>query len=59
MHKINFIPPLVIEILKASLGMPDHTQLNLQNQCIALIEMQVHTQNQIYTSFKCLRSYKF
>ena len=56
MHKINFIPPLVFEILKfqkslwACVAMPDHTQLNLHDQFITLIDMKLHAKNQLCTS---------
>ena len=40
-----------ITVLKASLGMPDHTHLNLYNQFITLTDMKLHAQNQVYTSF--------
>ena len=40
-----------IKVLKASLGMPDHTHINLNNQFITLIDMKLYAQNQIYTSF--------
>ena len=40
-----------ITVLKASLGMPDHTHLGLYNQFITLTDMKLHAQNQVYTSF--------
>ena len=36
---------------KASLGMPDHTYLNLHDQSITLIDTKLHVQNQLYTFF--------
>ena len=48
MHKINFIPPLVFEILKvliASLGMPDYTHLKSHHQFLRLIGMCLHAKN--------------
>ena len=36
---------------KASLGMPEHTHLNLHDQFRTLMVMKLHTQNQRYTSF--------
>ena len=40
-----------IRISKLSLGMPDHTHLNLHNQFTTLIDMKLHAQNQLYSSF--------
>ena len=40
-----------ITVLKASLGMPDHTHLNLHEQLITETDMKLHAQNQLYTSF--------
>ena len=31
--------------------MPDHTYLNLHDQCITLIDMKLHAQNQLCNSF--------
>ena len=42
---------ICITVLKASLGMPDHTHLNLHYQFITLIDIKLHAQNLIYTSF--------
>ena len=38
-------------VLKASLGMPDHNHVNLHYQFITLIDIKLHAQNLIYTSF--------
>ena len=40
-----------IRVLKASVGMPDHTHLNLHHQFITFIDMTLHAQNQLYTFF--------
>ena len=52
MHKTNFIPSLVFEILKflwAYLDMPDPTHVKLHHQYVALIDMYLHAKNQLYT----------
>ena len=41
-----------IKVFKASLGMPDHTHLNLYDQFITLIDMKLDAQNQLYTCFR-------
>ena len=41
-----------IKVFKASLGIPDHTHLNLHCQFITLINMKLHAQNQVYTATK-------
>ena len=56
MHQINFIPPFAFEIkfqkpLWVCLGMYDHIRLKLHNHFINLIDMKLHTQNQLYMSF--------
>ena len=43
---------LDIKVFKASLGMPDHTHLNLYDQFITLIDMKLDAQNQLYTCFR-------
>ena len=40
-----------IKVLKASLGMLDQTHRNFHNQFMTLIDMKLHAQNQLYTSF--------
>ena len=40
-----------IKVLKASLGMPYHTHLNLHNQFITLINIKLHAKNKLYNSF--------
>ena len=53
MHKINFIPPLVFEILKfqkpfwACLGLPDPIHLKLHHQFVALTDMYLHAKKKI------------
>ena len=39
------------KVLQASLGMPDHTHLNLHDQVITLLDTNLHAQNQLYNSF--------
>ena len=39
-----------IYVSKDSLGMPDHAHLKLDDQFVALIDMKLHAQNQLYTS---------
>ena len=60
MEKINFITPIVFEILKLenlaiwlakSISAFNHDQLKLHDQSVALIDMKLHAQNQLYTSF--------
>ena len=54
--KINLGTPTVFEIYKIQkslwtcLGMPDYPHLKLHDQFVALIDMKLHTQNQLYTS---------
>ena len=36
-----------IKVLQVSLGMPDHTHLNLHNQFITLINMKLHAHNRL------------
>ena len=60
MEKINFITPIVFEILKLenlaiwlakSISAFNHDQLKLHDQSVTLIDMKLHAQNQLYTSF--------
>ena len=54
--KINIGTSTVFEIYKfqkplwACLGMPDHPHLKLHYQFVALTDMKLHAQNQLYTS---------
>ena len=54
--KINFGTPTVFEIYKlqkplwASLGMPDHENLKLHDQFVALLDIKLHAENQRHTS---------
>ena len=59
MPKINFITPIVFEILKfknlaiwfaKSIFVFNHAHLKLHDQIVALIDMKLHAQNQLYTS---------
>ena len=59
MHKINFIIPIVFEILKLknpAIWLPenifafDHAHLKLHDQFVALIDMKLHALNQLYNS---------
>ena len=59
MQKINFITPIVFEILKLknpaiwlakSIFAFDHVHLKLHDQLVALIDMKLHAQNQLYIS---------
>ena len=53
MHKINCIRPLVFEILNfqqplwACLDIPDPTHVKLHHQFVALIDMYLHSKNQL------------
>ena len=60
MHKINFITPIVFETLKLknpaiwldkSIFAFNHAQPKLHDQFVALIDMKLHAQNQLYNSF--------
>ena len=61
MQKINFITSIVFEILKLknsaiwrlakSIFTFDHAHLKLHDQFIALIDMKLHAQNELYMSF--------
>ena len=54
--KINFGTPTVFEMYKfqkplwVCQGMSDHAHLKLRNQFVALIDLKLHAQNQLYTS---------
>ena len=56
MHKINCIRPLVFEILNfqqplwACLDILDPTHVKLHHLFVALIDMYLHSKNQLYTS---------
>ena len=59
MQKIDVIPPIVFEILKfknpalwlvKSIFAFNHVHLKLNNRFVALIDMRLHAQNQLYTS---------
>ena len=59
MHKINIIIPIVFEVLKfknlaiwlaESIFAFNYTHLKLHDQFVALIDMKLHAQNQLYTS---------
>ena len=62
MHKINFIPPLVLgnlKVLIASLGMPDATDVKLHHQLVVLIYMYQHAKNQFLLHNKKYNSNSF
>ena len=59
MQKINFITPIIFEILKLkvpviwlakSIFTFNHAHLKLHYQFVALMDMKLHAQNQLYTS---------
>ena len=53
MHKINFITPVVLEILNVLIvmpGMPDHTYSKSFHQFEALIDLYLSAKNQLYKS---------
>ena len=53
MHKINFITPVVFEILNVLTvmpGIPDHAYLKSFHPFVTLIDMYLYAKNQLYTS---------
>ena len=64
MQKINFITPIAFEILKLknpaiwlaeSIFAFNHAHLKLHDQFVALIDMKLHAQNQLYALIYFLR----
>ena len=49
--QIQLFTLIIFWVLKASLALPDHNQLNWYDQFITLIDMKLHAQNQLYTCF--------
>ena len=61
MQKINFVSPIVFEILKLknraiwladSIFPFNHAHLKLHDQFVALIDIKLHAQNQLYNSIR-------